>query len=80
MHDIKHLRDNPAAFDKGLARRGLPPMAEKILAIDENWRKLQRELEESLAARNAGSAKIAELKKITTTRRGRNEAIARIKN
>ena len=23
MHDIKAIRDNPEAFDKGLARRGL---------------------------------------------------------
>jgi len=24
MHDIKWIRDNPDAFDRGLARRGLP--------------------------------------------------------
>ena len=27
MHDIKAIRDNPEAFDRGLARRGLAPMS-----------------------------------------------------
>jgi seryl-tRNA synthetase len=31
MHDIKAIRDNPAAFDTGLARRGLEPMAAELL-------------------------------------------------
>ena len=35
MHDIKWIRDNPAAFDRALARRGLPPEAAKLIAIDE---------------------------------------------
>ena len=34
MHDIKLIRDNPAAFDAALARRGLAPLAEKLLALD----------------------------------------------
>ncbi len=25
MHDIKAIRENPEAFDRGLARRGLAP-------------------------------------------------------
>jgi Seryl-tRNA synthetase len=31
MHDIKWIRENPAAFDRGLARRGLAPQAERVL-------------------------------------------------
>ena len=31
MHDLKAIRDNPEAFDVGLKRRGLPPMAAEIL-------------------------------------------------
>ena len=27
MHDIKWIRENPEAFDRGLARRGLAPQA-----------------------------------------------------
>lgn len=34
MHDIKLIRDNPAAFDAALARRGLPPQSGAILALD----------------------------------------------
>ena len=34
MHDIKAIRDNPDAFDRGLARRGLPPMAAELLKLD----------------------------------------------
>ncbi|MFN4282772.1 MAG: serine--tRNA ligase [Alphaproteobacteria bacterium] len=34
MHDIKLIRDNPAAFDAALARRGLAPLSEKLLALD----------------------------------------------
>jgi seryl-tRNA synthetase len=35
MHDIRALRDAPAAFDAALARRGLPPQAADLLALDE---------------------------------------------
>ena len=34
MHDIKSIRDNPAAFDAGLKRRGLAPLSAALLAID----------------------------------------------
>ena len=37
MHDIKAIRDNPAAFDLGLARRGLPPVAAELLKIDQSF-------------------------------------------
>lgn len=30
MHDIKDIRGNPAAFDAGLARRGLAPMGDQL--------------------------------------------------
>ncbi len=38
MHDIRSIRDNPEAFDKALARRGLPPQAARLLALDEKRR------------------------------------------
>ncbi|SDW13967.1 serine--tRNA ligase [Roseicitreum antarcticum] len=34
MHDIRTIRENPAAFDAGLARRGAGAMADTILQID----------------------------------------------
>ena len=35
MHDIRFIRENRDAFDAGLARRGLPPQAEELIALDE---------------------------------------------
>ena len=30
MHDIRAIRENPAAFDAALARRGLPALSSEI--------------------------------------------------
>ncbi|WP_219893074.1 serine--tRNA ligase [Aquisediminimonas profunda] len=62
MHDIRQIRDNPAAFDTALARRGLSPRANEILAVDENWRELTQALQTSLAARNDASKAIGAAK------------------
>lgn len=35
MHDIRTIRDNPAAFDAALSRRGVAPVSSQILAMDE---------------------------------------------
>ncbi len=35
MHDIRLIRENPAAFDAGLVSRGGEPMAARVLEIDE---------------------------------------------
>ncbi|KJZ20372.1 serine--tRNA ligase [Loktanella sp. S4079] len=35
MHDIRAIRDNPAAFDAALSRRGISPVSSEILALDE---------------------------------------------
>ncbi|MGI9462215.1 MAG: serine--tRNA ligase [Alphaproteobacteria bacterium] len=63
MHDIKFIRDDPAGFDAGLKRRGLPQQSQMILELDNAWRQAQQKLEETLAKRNAGSVEIANLKK-----------------
>lgn len=44
MHDIKAIRDNPAAFDAGLARRGLAPQSAILLAVDAERRELIQKL------------------------------------
>ena len=46
MFDIKFIRENPDAFDAGLARRGLAPRAGEILALDEDARKYTHTLNE----------------------------------
>ncbi|MCL5775473.1 serine--tRNA ligase [Limibaculum sp. FT325] len=55
MHDIRAIRDNPAAFDAALARRGMSPVSPQILAIDEARRAKITAAEAALAARNTAS-------------------------
>ena len=63
MHDIKAIRDNPAAFDAGLARRGLSPMAADLLRIDAERREHVQKLQDAQARRNAASKEIGEAMK-----------------
>ncbi|MCF8480797.1 MAG: serine--tRNA ligase [Rhodospirillum sp.] len=63
MHDLKAIRENPDAFDRGLSRRGLPPRAAEILALDGNRRSNQTELNEMQARRNEVSKQIGGVKK-----------------
>jgi seryl-tRNA synthetase len=63
MHDIKWIRENPAAFDAGLRRRGLAPMSAPLLAIDEKRRAAILKSEQAQARRNAASKEIGEAKK-----------------
>ncbi len=63
MHDIKSIRDNPAAFDIALTRRGLEPMAESLLAIDEKRRAAILKSEQAQARRNSASKEIGDAKK-----------------
>jgi seryl-tRNA synthetase len=63
MHDIRFIRDNPDAFDKALARRGLPPQAQHLIALDEQRRAKILALETAQARRNAASKEIGEAKK-----------------
>src|SRR6266481_2844755 len=63
MHDIKWIRDNPDAFDRGLARRGLPGEAKRLIEIDERRRAAIQKAEAALARRNAASREIGAAKK-----------------
>src|ERR1700730_8850150 len=63
MHDIRFIRDNPGAFDRALKRRGLPPEAQRLIALDEQRRAKILELETAQARRNAASKEIGEAKK-----------------
>jgi seryl-tRNA synthetase len=58
MHDIKAIRDNPDAFDKGLERRGLAPLAQSLVALDEKRRAAILALETARERRNAVSKQI----------------------
>jgi seryl-tRNA synthetase len=63
MHDIRFIREHPEAFDRGLARRGLPAEAKRLIALDEERRKKILDLETAQARRNAASKDIGEAKK-----------------
>ncbi|MEY5007086.1 MAG: hypothetical protein RL764_402 [Pseudomonadota bacterium] len=58
MHDIRLIRDNPAAFDAGLARRGLPAQAAHLLDKDEQLRSAIKDSEELQAKSNAAAKAI----------------------
>jgi seryl-tRNA synthetase len=62
MHDIKTIRDDPAAFDAGLARRGIAPLSAQLLAIDQSRREAQARRDALLARRNAASKEIGQAK------------------
>jgi seryl-tRNA synthetase len=63
MHDIKWIRENPDAFDRGLVRRGLPGEAKRLIEIDERRRAAIQKAEAALARRNAASREIGAAKK-----------------
>jgi len=63
MHDIKWIREHKEEFDRGLARRGLPGEADKLLAIDERRRGAIQKAEAALARRNVASREIGAAKK-----------------
>jgi seryl-tRNA synthetase len=59
MHDIRWIREHPEAFDRGLARRGLPAQAAALISLDERRRQLVQSMQEAQARRNAASKEIA---------------------
>lgn len=62
MHDIRAIRDDPQAFDAGLARRGLEPRADALIALDERRRALVTEVQALQARRNDASKAIGQAK------------------
>ena len=70
MHDLRLLRDDPAAFDDALARRGLPAQSAALLAQDAAVRAAKSSLQTLLARRNETS------KAIGAARASRDEAAA----
>ncbi len=62
MHDIRAIRENPAAFDAALSRRGLAAQSEAILARDAARRAAIAEAETAKAAQNAASKEVGAAK------------------
>ncbi len=62
MHDIRVIRENPAAFDAALARRGLSPVTPAILALDEERRARITAAEAATAEQNRASKEVGAAK------------------
>ncbi len=62
MFDIRWIRENPDAFDAGMARRGLAPQSPELLALDAKRRDAQTRAQELQTERNALSKQIGQLK------------------
>ena len=58
MYDIKWIRENAAAFDTGLKRRGLEPLSASLLALDDTRRSAIAKAQASQERRNALSKEI----------------------
>src|SRR6478735_5676462 len=58
MHDMRLIRENPHAFDAGLARRGAEPVAARIVELDERRRAVMTQVQEAQARRNEASKAI----------------------
>jgi seryl-tRNA synthetase len=62
MFDVRAIRDDPDAFDGGLARRGLPPAAAQIIDLDARRRDAQTRAQEFQTRRNELSKRIGAAK------------------
>ncbi|MBY5971143.1 serine--tRNA ligase [Ferrimonas balearica] len=62
MHDIRTIRDNPAAFDAALSRRGASPVSSSLLALDEERRAKIQAAEAAQAEQNAASKQVGAAK------------------
>jgi len=74
MHDIRAIRDDPAAFDAALARRGMAAMSEEVLRLDADRRGLVGNIQELQTRKNAASKQIGAL-----MREGRKDEAASLR-
>ncbi|WP_209503492.1 MULTISPECIES: serine--tRNA ligase [unclassified Ruegeria] len=62
MHDIRAIRENPAAFDAALARRGDAPVSSDLLRMDESRRAKILAAETAQAEQNKASKEVGAAK------------------
>lgn len=62
MHDIRAIRENPAAFDAAMARRGAERASEPVLALDEARRAKILAAETAQADQNRASKEVGAAK------------------
>ena len=62
MHDIRAIRENPAALDAALKRRGEQPMSSEVLKLDEARRGKIAAAENAQAEQNKASKEVGAAK------------------
>jgi seryl-tRNA synthetase len=60
MYDIKWIRENAAVFDNGRRRRGLEPLSDRLLALDDVRKAAISGLQVAQERRNAASKEIGQ--------------------
>ena len=60
MHDIAFIRSHPEEFDAAMARRGLEPVADRIIALDAKRREATTKVQEAQSRRNEASKAIGQ--------------------
>lgn len=60
MHDIRLIRDDPQAFDAALAKRGVEPVAETLIALDAKRRAVTTRMQDAQGRRNEASKAIGQ--------------------
>ncbi|NNM72109.1 serine--tRNA ligase [Enterovirga aerilata] len=63
MHDIRLIRENPAAFDQALVNRGLEPLSAELIRLDDARRAAIAQAQAAQEKRNALSKEIGAAKK-----------------
>ncbi len=81
MHDIRHIRENPDAFDSGLRSRGLDLLSSELIGLDDARRAAISALQMEQERRNALSGEIGRAKKAKDEARARElmDEVARLK-
>jgi seryl-tRNA synthetase len=81
MFDIKWIREDPATFDAGLAKRGLGPQSPAILGLDQERRDHIAALQEAQNRRNSVSKDVGAAKAAGDEERARGliEEMAQLK-
>lgn len=62
MLDIRWIRDHSGAFDHALASRGMEPLADRLIALDEARRGAVQRLQDAQTRRNTASKAIGKAK------------------
>lgn len=63
MHDLRAIRENPEAFDRGLGRRGLAALSSSVTDLDSRRRAAQTQMQEMQARRNEAAKEIGVAKR-----------------